>query len=155
VIIVVLWLLRQAYFQEAVLRVDATALTYRVLPGIARRIPRAAIAGVVLRLVDKPTAFPPGQATKRLFLIGRKGTSIFRINAEHFDYLDAYHLAAALDVPIDAAWDFSTSPESLGIEVPGSILWAERHVTALAIVGTLLVIAVGSIVLTLLEGPAR
>jgi hypothetical protein len=155
VIIVVLWLLRQAYFQEAVLRVDATALTYRVLPGIARRIPRAAIAGVVLRLVDKPTAFPPGQATTRLFLIGRKGTSIFRINAEHFDYLDAYHLAAALDVPIDAAWDFSTSPESLGIEVPGSILWAERHVTALAIVGTVLVIAVGSIVLTLLQGPAR
>ncbi len=154
-IIVVLWLLRQAYFQEAVMRVDATALTYRVLPGIARRIPRAAIAGVVLRLVDKPTAFPPGQATKRLFLIGRNGSCIFRINAEHFDYLDAYHLAAALDVPIDAAWDFSTSAESLRTEVPGSVLWAERHVTALAITGTLLVIAIGSFLVMLLQGPVR
>jgi len=32
---------------------------------------------------------------------------------------------------------------------------AERHVTALAVIGTLLVIAVGSIVMTLVQGPAR
>jgi hypothetical protein len=155
VIIVVLWLLRQAYFQEAVLHVDSTALVYRVLPGIARRIPRAAIAGVVLRRVDTSTSFAPGQESKRLILIGSDGRCVFRMNGEHFNYVDAYHLAAALAVPIDAAWDFAVSRASLSVEIPGAILWPERHVTALAAVGTLLVIAVGSIVMTLLQGPAR
>ena len=154
-ILVVLWLLREAYFQEAVVRVDATTLTYRILPGIARRIPRAAIAGVVLRRVDTSTAFSAGQESKRLFLIGSDGRCIFRINAEHFEYLDGYHLAAALAVPIDPAWDFAVSRSSLSTEIPGTVLWPERHVTALAIVGTLLVIAVGSVVMTLLQGPAR
>ena len=155
VIIVVLWLLRQAYFQEAVLHVDSTAFVYRILPGIARRIPRTAIAGVVLRRVDTSTSFAPGQESKRLILIGSNGRCLFRMNAEHFEYLDAYHLAAALDVPIDAAWDFGVSRESLSVEIPGAVLWPERHVTALAVVGTLLVIAIGSIVMTLLQGPAR
>jgi hypothetical protein len=58
-------------------------------------------------------------------------------------------------VPIDPAWDFAVSRSSLNAEIPGTVLWPERHVTALAIVGTLLVIAVGSIVMTLLQGPAR
>src|ERR1700681_845931 len=148
VIIVVLWLLRQAYFQEAILRVDSTALTYRILPGIARRIPRATIAGVVLRRVDTSTSFAPGQESKRLFLIDNNGRCLFRMNAEHFDNLDAYHLAAALAVPIDADWDFAVSRPSLGAEIPGAVLWPERHVTALAMIGTLAVIAIGSIVVT-------
>jgi len=155
VIIVVLWLLRQAYFQEAVLRVDSTTLIYRVLPGIARRIPRAAIAGVVLRRVDTSTSFAPGKESKRLILIGNDGRCVFRMNAEHFNYVDAYHLAAALAVPIDAAWDFAVSRASLSGEIPGAVLWPERHVTVLSVVGTLLVIAVGSIVMSLLQGPAR
>jgi hypothetical protein len=155
VIIVVLWLLRQAYFQEAVLRVDATTLTYRVLPGIVRRMARTAIAGVVLRRVDTSTSFAAGQESKRLFLIGANGRCIFRMNAEHFDYRDAYHLAAALAVPIDVGWNFALSRESLNAEIPGAVRWPERHVTALAIVGTLLVITIGSIVMTLVQGPAR
>ena len=155
VIIVVLWLLRQAYFQEAVLHVDSTAFVYRILPGIAWRIPRTGIAGVVLRRVDTSTSFAPGQESKRLILLGSNGRCLFRMNAEHFEYLDAYHLAAALAVPIDAVWDFGVSRESLSLEIPGTVLWPERHVTALAVAGTLLVIAIGSIVMTLLQGPAR
>jgi hypothetical protein len=155
VIIALLWLLRQAYFQEAVLRVDSAAFVYRILPGIARRIPRTAIAGVVLRRVDTSTSFAPGQESKRLFLIGRNGRSVFRMNAEHFDYRDTYHLAAALAVPIDADWDFAVSRQSLSVEIPGAVLWPERHVTGLAMIGTLLVIVIGSIVMTLWQGPAR
>jgi hypothetical protein len=155
VIIVVLWLLRQAYFQEALLRVDSTTFLFRGLPGFARHIPRAAIAGVVLRRVDTSTSFAPGQESKRLFLIGSNGRCLLRMNAEHFDYPDAYHLAAALAVPIDADWDFAVSLQSLSVEIPGTVLWPERHVTALAIVGTLVVLAIGSIVVTLLQGPAR
>ena len=155
VLIVVLWLLRQASFQEAVLRVDSTVLTHQFLPGIVRQVPRTTIAGVVLRRVDTSTSFAPGQESKRLLLIGRNGRCIFRMSADHFEYLDAYHLAAALDVPIDPAWDFAISRASLGVEIPGAVWWPERHVTSLAVVGTLLVIAAGSIVMTLLQGPAR
>ena len=155
VLIVVLWLLRQAYFQEAVLRVESTRLTHQVLPGIVRQVPRTTIAGVVLRRVDTSTAFAPGQESKRLLLIDRNGRCIFRMSADHFEYLDAYHLAAALEVPIDPAWDFAVSRASLGVEIPGAVWWPERHVTALAIMGTLLVIAAGGIVLTLLQGAVR
>ena len=155
VLIVVLWLLRQAYFQEAVLRVDSTLLTHQILPGIVRQVPRTTIAGVVLRRVDTSTSFAPGQESKRLLLIDRNGRCIFRLTADHFEYKDAYHLAAALDVPIDPAWDFAVSRASLGVEIPGAVWWPERHVTSLAVVGTLLVIAAGSIVMTLLQGPAR
>ncbi len=155
VLIVVLWLLRQAYFQEAVLRVDSTLLTHQILPGIVRQVPRTTIAGVVLRRVDTSTSFAPGQESKRLLLIDRNGHCVFRLSADHFEYKDAYHLAAALDVPIDPAWDFAVSRASLGVEIPGAVWWPERHVTALAMIGTLLVIAVGSIVMTLVQGPAR
>ena len=155
VLIVVLWLLRQAYFQEAVLRVDSTLLTHQILPGIVRQVPRTTIAGVVLRRVDTSTSFAPGQESKRLLLIDRNARCVFRLSADHFEYKDAYHLAAALDVPIDPAWDFAVSRSSLGAEIPGAVWWPERHVTALAVIGTLLVIAVGSIVMTLLQGPAR
>src|SRR3989442_2367986 len=138
VIIVVLWLLRQAYFQEAVLRVDSTTLIYRVLPGIARRIPRAAIAGVVLRRVDTSTSFAPGKESKRLILICNYVRCVFRMNAEHFNYVDAYHLTAALAVPIDAAWDFAVSRASLNGEIPGPGLWPDRHGTGLSLAGTVL-----------------
>ena len=155
VLIVDLWLLRQAYFQEAVLRVDSTMLTHQVLPAIVRQIPRTTIAGVVLRRVDTSTSFAPGQESKRLLLIDRNARCVFRLSADHFEYKDAYHLAAALGVPIDPAWDFAVSRASLGVEIPGAVWWPERHVTSLAVVGTLLVIAAGSIVMTLLQGPAR
>jgi len=58
-------------------------------------------------------------------------------------------------VPIDPAWDFAVSRASLGAEIPGAVWWPERHVTALAVIGTLLVIGAGSIVMTLLQGPNR
>ncbi len=85
VLIVVLWLLRHLYFQEAVLRVDSTVLTHQVLPAIVRQIPRTTIAGVVLRRVDTSTSFAPGQESKRLLLIGRNGRCIFRLSADHFE----------------------------------------------------------------------
>jgi hypothetical protein len=144
---------RSLYRWAACLAVDLTTFTYTILPGVRRRIPRTAIAGVVLRLVDTSTPFSPITRSKRLLLIAHDGRCIFRMDAKYFDYPDAYHLAAALEVPIDAAWDYPVEREALRSEIPGTIYWPELHITMLSIVGTLAAIAVVIIGAILGQGP--
>jgi hypothetical protein len=145
-------LFRSLYLWAARLAVGTTTFTYTMLPGVSRRIVRTAIAGVVLRLVDTATPFSPMTRSKRLLLIDHDGRCIFRMDAKYFAYADAYHLAAALEVPIDAAWDYAVEREVLRSEIPGAIYWPELHITMLTIVGTLVAIALVTIGAILVQG---
>jgi len=143
---------RSLYLWSACLAVGPTTLTYTLLPGVSRRIARTGIAGVVLRLVDTSTPFSPMTRSKRLLLVDHDGRCMFRMDAKYFDYPDAYHLAAALHVPIDASWDYPVEREALRSEIPGTIYWPELHITMLTIMGTLMAIALVAIVAVLVQG---
>lgn len=147
--------LRSLYLWAARLSVDPSYLTYTMLPGIRRRIPRALVAGMVLRLVDTSTAYAPMTRSKRLLLIDGDGRCIFRMDAKYFEYSDAFHLAAALQVPIDAAWDYPVERQALRSEIPGAVYWPELHVTMLSFLGCIVAIAVLSTGALLLQGPSH
>lgn len=139
-------LLRALYFRTSRLVADEMAVTYTFLPGFWWRIPRHVIGGIVLRATNRsvfwPRAFARWPVSKRVILIDQVGRCVLRMHADHYEYVDAFRLAAALDVPIDDAWEDGVSGPTLRKEIPGSISWVEAHGTAVSWAATLLAIAV-------------